>query len=402
MTKKYGIIIITLIYLGGSCNLPESNNKINILNTNKIRIDSSNIPDTIDISSIIDTINIIKIKEKKESIIGGIEKLFVTNDKYIIFDPHYSNKINIYNKKGEFIKTLVNLGAGPKELTKLTDAWLNEDDGIEVYDNYLNKIQVFNPKLEPTESIFLDEIKLIGSTVKIIADDAKYLTYSGYNGYNFNNIYYKISALDENFKIKKAFFPYKSHLNKALIATPIDPFFKINDTIGFSQNYDNFIYYLDRKMNLKVRHELIYTKNPFPKEFEESIIEPNLKYFQGEEINFEERNRLLSNYSGYSGPWLETKKYSIFISFDENRKKFLSVYDKSVNELKFTSYNFKETKNYKMIIPPDLYSTEYNKNSFFGFYEGHIAILLCDKSSPYYQEINKDLDSFYIIEVKLK
>src|SRR5690606_17762993 len=136
-------------------------------NSVTIAIDANSIPDTVDISNLIDSIRIIKIRETQDGLFGGVEKLFVTREKYVIFDQHFSNKIVIYNTKGEFHKNLVQMGAGPEELSKLSDVWINENGNLEVYDNYLKKIIVYDSNLNVKKTKIFKNSNYYGSLIRL-------------------------------------------------------------------------------------------------------------------------------------------------------------------------------------------------------------------------------------------
>ena len=370
-------------------------------NINSIIIDGNSILETIDISNIIDTIRIIKIKETEDGLFGGVEKLFFTKEKYVIFDPAFSNKIVIYNTKGEFIKNLVKTGAGPEEMSKLSDLWINENEELEVYDNYLKKIIIYDSNLNVKETKILKNSNYFGSIVRI-PKTSQYITYSGYNGFYKNNEFFKLAYLDSGLNEKKLFLPYSNSLNRALISIPTSPFFIINDTIGFTQNFDPTVYFISQNGNLLKKYSLIYSNNPFPLDFENEIVIPNLKYFNSELIDFEAIKKLFSGYSGYSGPWLETSKYAIFNSFDSKYATFTSIYDNEQKEILFQAKYFSETIHYHMQIPPYFYATDPSENRFISIYEGYNVLLLLKESSPFYEMVKNDIDSYYILDVKLK
>lgn len=399
--KHYKILYIIILFSCSNSNEITNTNNTDKPITHSILINASSILDTVDISDLIDSIRIIKIKETNEGLIGGIEKLFVNKNNYVIFDPDFSNKIVIYNTNGEFVKNLVKMGAGPEELSKLSDVWVNEREELEVYDNYLNKILVYDYDFNVSKTIFMRNSNLHGSIIKI-SSKSQYVTYSGYNGFFKNNQFFKLAILDSAFNINKLFFPYSNNLNRALISIPISAFFVFNDTVGFTQNFDPSVYNIYPSGDLIKKYELIYSPNPFPSNFESEIVAPNLSAFKSDVIDFKAINELFSGFTGYRGPWLESSKYAIFRSFDSKYTAFTSIYDKERKEILYQAKNFSETNQYHMQIPPYFYTTNASVNRFISFYEGFNVLLLLKESSPFYEMVKNDVESFYIIDISFK
>lgn len=400
--NKILIAISVLIFISCDKNQNIENTEIE-KETNEIKIETNNIQDSSDISEIIEEVKIIKINETKEGLIGGIEKLLLLNNNYVIFDPFYSNRIVIYDINGNFVKSLVNMGSGPKELTKLTEVWINEKEELEVYDNNLNKIQTYDKNLNLSKTLFLKSKKLFGSITKLSSDPDKYINYSGYNGFQNKGKYFKLAILDSVFNIEKTFFEYNKSLNNALIPTPISPFHKTkHNKIEFTQNFDPTVYTIDSNYKLEKKYILNYSPKPFPRNFEETLIEPNIRELRSENLNNNKTKEILGGSYGYRGPWLESIKYSYFTSFDTNGKSFFSIYDKEKHKILFQGYSLIESEEFKIQIPPHFYTVNSQENKFVGFYEGYITLMLLKESSPFYKMVKESIDSFYIIEVKFK
>lgn len=401
-TNKILTTIGVLIFI--SCNRNEKiEDKKNEKEPIEIKIETTNIQDSTEISKIVEEVKIIKLNETEEGLIGGIEKLLLLNNNYVIFDPFYSNRIVIYDINGNFVKSLVKMGSGPKELTKLTEVWINEKEELEVYDNNLNKILTYDKHLNISKTSFLKNKKLFGSITKISSLPDKYINFSGYNGFLNNGKYFKMAVLDSAFNIEETYFEYNKSLNKALIPTPISPFHKsAQNEIQITQNFDPTVYTINSNKKLEKKYILDYFPKPFPRNFEKTLIEPNIREFKSEDINNNRTKEILGGSYGYRGPWLESIKYSYFTSFDVKGRSFFSIYDKENKKIIFQGYSFIESEKFKIQIPPHFYTVNSQENKFVGFYEGYITLMLLKESSPFYKMVKENIDSFYIVEVKFK
>jgi len=400
---KYIKLLYTIMIISCSASFETKDNFIKeYQNIIRIDIDGGSIPDTVDVSDIIDSIKIVKIKETDDGLFGGIEKLILTKENYVIYDPHYSNKIILFKDNGEFHRNLVKMGSGPDEMSKLSDVWVNENGELEVYDNYLNKIITYDAKLDVKETNIFKHNNYFGSIIRF-PGKTQFVAFAGYNGFLKNNEFHKIAIIDSGFVEISHFFPYSKSLNHALISTPVNPFYIFNDTIRFAQNFDPSIYNILPDGELLKKYELTYNPTPFPIDFEKQLVIPNINFFKSELIDFAAMNKIFSGYVGYKGPWLETSKFAIFSSFDfDYDATFTSIYDKDRMEILYQARNFTESDRYHMQIPPHFYTTGVFENRFISCYEGFIVLMLLKKSSPFYDMVQNDIESYYIIDIKLK
>jgi hypothetical protein len=293
------------------------------------------------------------------------------------------------------------MGSGPEEMAKLSDVWTNENGDLEVYDSYLNKIIAYDSELNVKKTKIFKNNNHFGSIIRI-PKKTQFIAFSGYNGFLKSEEFFKLAILDSGLTANKLFLPYPKNLHRALISTPISPFFIFNDTVRFTQNFDPSVYNISPKGDLLKKYDLVYSPNPFPLNFESELVIPNLTLFKSELIDFAAIKKIFSGYTGYKGPWLETSKFAIFSSFDSDNTTFTSIYDKERKEILYQANNFSETDQYHMQIPPHFYTTNVSENRFISIYEGFNVLLLLKKSSPFYEMVKDDVESFYIIDIKLK
>jgi hypothetical protein len=401
MYKATYTLLFVLICI--SCSDKKESNIIAENNTDgeHIIVDGSFIADSVDVSEMIEYINIVPIIEPEENIIGGIEKVYVTGDYYIIFDPYYSQSVVIYDEKGNFVKNLKPIGAGPDEILDLSDAWINEKGNLELYDYTLQKILIFNSDFDVTKVIHAKHPQRY-RTLKKFPSQNKYVAFAGYNGLFDNGNYYSVTILDSLLNLQSVAFQYNASLQGAFVSIPLDPFSVIEDTIRFSRNFDPNIYSITPDGEILKKYELDYPHNPLPKDFEGDILMKNLKILKAQEINFDAIRNIYLGYTGFRSPWVETKDYSIFNSFDKDQQPFSSIYNKRDNKIVFQGRIFFDSSEYKMTIPPHFYATKVNENRFISVLEGYQLLNLLSKNNTFIESIEEQLDSFFIIDVKFK
>ncbi|AWW31293.1 hypothetical protein DN752_14810 [Echinicola strongylocentroti] len=364
-----------------------------------ITINTTSIKDTADVSDRINSINIIKLKENESQHLGNVHKVLVRPQHYVIVDRLDTDQIFLYDKKGNFIKSLVHQGNGPMEINQVNDCWFNNNGTLEVYDYSLKKVVVYNEEYEP-DSSYKTPPSILFSNVEPIPEGG-YVAFNGYSGYNgpFEGNNYKIGFLNDDFNLKATALSYPDELNKALITSPLNPFWPVEDSTRFYQNYNPYIYNVLPNQQLSKRYKLDYQPNPLPDNYEEEIFLPNINLISDISIPFQDKIKVYEGYAGFRGPWNESQDLILFSSFDEKHKPFTTLYDKRKNKSVISAHSLVETERFKTALPPFQAFDAKNK-AFVGVLQGWILeeyLLL--KESPFEQEISKEKESNFLIEV---
>lgn len=373
---------------------PDSN-----INIEQIVVDGSDVGEA-DVSSLIEEISIVPLNEERGKI-GEAFKLLKTKDYYIVFDRFIAKRINVYDNKGEFVKSVIEIGKGPEETLQLNDCWLNDGGNLEVYDFALKKVLVFDENFDLV-NVIKGRQPLIFNALMRIPNSSDFAGYIGYNSTNDtdNGKHYKLAFLDSLIGVKSTDLHYDGEINGASLVIPVSPFLKYGDSIRFSQNFDSFIYDVS-KDGLSKRYEILYTHKPFPLNYEDEIIKKDLALLKSNETNFNKINASFKGYTGYGGNWLETADYAYFESFDVDYKPFISIYNKKDKKVVAQGRFFRDNDRYKMILPPFL-TTDLQDNRFISLWDGVTLKQLLSDDSPFWDLINKNLEANYIVTVKFK
>ena len=93
--------------------------------------------------SLIDSIEVVKLKTNKDYLIGSISKILCDEGHIYILDERKSKAIFKYTKSGEFVLKISNIGKGPGEFIRPTDFFLLKDK-LALLDGYSGKIMFYS------------------------------------------------------------------------------------------------------------------------------------------------------------------------------------------------------------------------------------------------------------------
>lgn len=187
MKNKIAFIFFYLIigYCSTSCN-SQNTTKITVNNSIfTINIDSARVYDALPYSDIFKSVKIIALNNK-EVLIGQIDKIQPYNDHLYILDSNIAKGLFEFNKNGDFIRKIGNLGSGPDEYTSCQDFAVNEQkDEILIFDIYRNHINIYDMQTgkyirgitikeeDKIECIWTNSGKLYGVDSYFISNDEK-------------------------------------------------------------------------------------------------------------------------------------------------------------------------------------------------------------------------------------
>ena len=186
------------------------------------------------------------------------------------------------------------------------------------------------------------------------------------------------------------------------IYVPMNPLFRVGDTLRFYQNFDPRIYTFYPEDDLEVRYFLDYEPQPLPDNFEQELIMENLEVFVSEESTYEARNAVFEGYTGFRGQWMESKDYAVFSSFDTDHDGFNSIYHKRKKQIVAQGVDLREDQRYHMIIPTHFQAADAEGNRFVIVLPGYRLVGYLDAESPFYEQVNQDPETMFVMEVVLR
>jgi hypothetical protein len=192
-------------------------------------------------SDIFSKFHFVKLETQDSSLIGRVDKIIATEDKFVILDASIAKMVFVFDKNGLFLNRIGNNGGGPEEYDCPDDiAYDKYNDEILVWcSNYKS---IFRFKLSGT---FVKKIQTSwwASSIIVAAKDTYclYLNNLVQKGGSPNE--YNILVLNENGKVVKRLLPLNKD-TKNLSPSNKNAFTLFQDTILFSPQYSNRIFTL--------------------------------------------------------------------------------------------------------------------------------------------------------------
>lgn len=121
------------------------------------------------LSSVISSIEILKLQDPDDNPIGMINKVEITKNKIFVQDAHKARALYVFNQSGEFVNTIGSVGQGEGEYIYLTDFTFDEDNNeLIILDSGKNSLLFYNVK-----GVFLRKIDLdfIPRSLATLAND---------------------------------------------------------------------------------------------------------------------------------------------------------------------------------------------------------------------------------------
>ena len=369
-----------------------------------LKIDNARVDTASDISSIVDTLGILLIKEPEKNYMADIFKMSVSRNGNYFFYDLLTNKINAFDRNGQFIKTLSKAGEGPNDPLNIGDFWITDNNDIQVYDYAQMKIFNYDSMLNYKNSIKADQFNHFSAIQKIPHSKS----YVGYANLNMNNKPYKdhlyqIALLDDSLKVFHTDDHFDQQFSGVSLLTYALHFTRYKDTLRFYKAYDNHVYSVTNS-GISKRYKILYHKQGLPDD-----IYPIIKRHLSEFKNRSKRIliKLPSYFDGYTrfnGCWYENDRLihlSSFTHTSESGDVFFTILDKQSNRILFNANKFIENNYYKLQLPPFQYLDSYS-NELIGIVNGKDLKNMLFQDSEFQSFVINDPNLIYLIKVKLK
>lgn len=147
---KINFILIVIILFAG-CNQQVSKNKdvINI-NVDEVEIDTRTA-----YSDIFESVELVRLEQTRQDMIGKIHDLQLIRDTIFIFDKMFAKCLFLYTREGEFINKVGAIGKGPGEYINPSSFFIDDANrAIYISDLQLKKVFMYN-----YDGTFLKEVK---------------------------------------------------------------------------------------------------------------------------------------------------------------------------------------------------------------------------------------------------
>lgn len=314
----------------------------------KITIDNIDENIVLKYSDIYSDVSFVRLETQDNCLIGRIDKIITTDDKFIILDVAIAKKIFVFDKSGKFLNIIGTNGAGPEEYDFPSDIAYDEyNDELLVWCHNRKTIMKF--KLDGT---FVENIKIDYWAASIYAvGKNSYLLYLNNYAQKDGEINdHNILVIDNNGKIISKLFPY----NKARIALSPpskNDFFSFQNELLFSPYYANKTFKLNiDSAKISIKYCFDFGKNNIPlslfslvdteKELKEEIRKKDYAF----NIAFSETVSYIVNAFVWKG-----RIYSCFHSKESGETKYSSIFMNDIHALASSGNSFLSMKGDSLI-----------------------------------------------------
>lgn len=255
MNLKHAICLLTIAILFSCSNRNKPADRLSI------SIDL-NRKDVVSIYDIFDSIRVIPLETKEESLIKNISKVVVADSLYYIFDSSLS-RVFLFRKDGTYISKTDRRGGGPEEYIGLSDiVFQSENNHLLLLAPQNRALHIYNHQLQFQKSIKLPLINgAYSRMISLNADTLAFWTSDYHNrlklySLHSNQITSELFPEDEVFlnKFSPTMFPYKNLLTRSSSNT----IYTISSNGKLDTAYEwDFGKYNNQKMTLELTTENI-------------------------------------------------------------------------------------------------------------------------------------------------
>jgi hypothetical protein len=128
----------------------------------------------------------------------------------------------------------------------------------------------------------------------------------------------------------------------------------------------------------------------------------NLELFMDPESSYEDRKAVFQGYIGFRGPWMESRDYAVFDSFDEDHDPFSSIYHKGKKQILGQGGDLREDQRYHLSMPTHFQAVDAEDNRFVVAMPGFWLAAYLLPESPFYERVDQNPETMFVMEVLLK
>ncbi len=322
MRLKFFICIVACVFFSNSCNRTPSEKKSgNTVKNISLKDEIKNDIKPLKLSQIVDQIEYVRLETRKESLIGNIDKLIITDSAIFVGDFEGAKSIFCFNPDGKLNYKIHDVGKGSNEYAAIDNFTVNKKDEVTLYCSHSNKLIHYNNKGEYLKTIHTS----INFSDFIDAGNGEYFTNCDYlfNKDRFYNAY----LINRKGKVTNRFIPYSSNLNAgAIIMSPSNLVDVGNHKIHFKISMDNSIYVFENG-NVKKDFVVDYGPYNFDDGLKKMLVQKESNQYTIEEYKTEHGICDLIHFMEGSGHFLFlTRRKSIWTCtiWDKKSDKFVS------------------------------------------------------------------------------
>lgn len=299
----------------------DSIKSLNIVKQNSIVLDINDFLSEREIKSseFIDSVKFVPLETTNESLIGEINKLICTENRFFIFDSDIGKNVLIFSKEGRFIRKIPK-GGGPEEILNPGDIAVDEEkQHLIVYDRTGLSFFDFDGNF-----IKRKLVPFYFSNFRVIPNAYLFVTVAQNHNVHLGSLStMQILISDTTFRIISAGFPF--HYPKGNSYSITDYTNSFGNNVNFSFKFSDKIYQVEDTLSVNEMYQLDFKKKTFPeaylklgnKELLEKLKHNDSYYYMGDFVECE-THEYFAIYNNFN-----KKAYHTLIFRDKSTGKFM-------------------------------------------------------------------------------
>lgn len=315
--------------------------------------------ESIQLSTIIDSISYVKLSNDPKAIIGAINKIEFSDTCMYILDRYKTKTLKVFNANGSFISQIGKRGEGPEEYNEITDFDIT-DKNIVVFDQFKQRMMFFDKSgnLLQTKKVPFTLIKFYCFTPN------KYLfnTLDCDNDHLQSIVNNSIFESDSNFVLThRGFFREKGLYRSYLME---NDFSNKNDIVYYHPPYGDTIFSISKANTINIEYIFDFGKkqlpthyllNKYQDDFNKVSNENNYIFFYG---NFFDLNNLvffefIKKHTVYKGIFSKASKKLILGNVIVNDVSSILLFDNILKSRNNTLIGYAQAPDILNMVPKD-------------------------------------------------
>ena len=225
----------------------------------RIKIEDIDPGSVLKYSDVLEYVSFVRLETTDNSLIGRVDKVIATDDKFIIMDSSIARMIFVFNRDGSFSNRIGTQGGGPEDYDHPGDiAYDKYDDELLVLCQ--NRSAILRFKLDGTFAGKTTFDWLVNS-IFVTGKNACLVYFNNYIQPNNKKNEYNMVIINKNGDILETLLPYNEEIGKLSPSRPVFSYY--NDEIIFALRYFNTVYKLDNN-EIKPKYFLDFGKRKTP------------------------------------------------------------------------------------------------------------------------------------------
>lgn len=214
------------------------------------------------LSSVIDSIQVIKLDNKAEATLGGIDKILLEDSCMYILDRTKTKSLKKFSSEGKYICDIGKKGEGPEEYIEPTD-FVIVDRLLIVYDQFGCKLNYYS-----VEGSFIKTCKLPFLCLQFYAFSPNSLVFNTLDADNQHLsaiVDFSVFATDSLFNLnRRGFFREKDLYSSIFIPSNFNV---SNGRLYYHPPFKDMIYSINADATVKAEYKLNFGTKTLPEEF---------------------------------------------------------------------------------------------------------------------------------------